>query len=67
MCSGHRRSHRLDEAAWLATLEFVIEAGGEEAVFVQGHGAVVGASYVRRQGRTGRANECDEIQLLNVT
>jgi glyoxylase-like metal-dependent hydrolase (beta-lactamase superfamily II) len=38
-----------DPAAWPATLERVIEAGGEDAVFVPGHGAVVDAAFVRRQ------------------
>jgi glyoxylase-like metal-dependent hydrolase (beta-lactamase superfamily II) len=38
-----------DPAAWPATLERVIEAGGEDAVFVPGHGAVVDAPFVRRQ------------------
>jgi glyoxylase-like metal-dependent hydrolase (beta-lactamase superfamily II) len=35
--------------AWPATLERVIEGGGEDAVFVPGHGAVVDAAFVRRQ------------------
>lgn len=38
-----------DPAAWPATLDRVIEAGGEDAVFVPGHGAVVDAAFVRRQ------------------
>ena len=38
-----------DLVAWPATLERVIEAGGEEAVFVPGHGAVVDAAFIRRQ------------------
>jgi glyoxylase-like metal-dependent hydrolase (beta-lactamase superfamily II) len=38
-----------DPVAWPATLERVIEGGGEDAVFVPGHGAVVGAAFVRRQ------------------
>jgi glyoxylase-like metal-dependent hydrolase (beta-lactamase superfamily II) len=38
-----------DPVAWPATLDQVIEAGGEEAVFVPGHGAVVDAAFVRRQ------------------
>lgn len=38
-----------DPAAWPATLERVLEAGGEDAVFVPGHGAVVDAAFVRRQ------------------
>ena len=38
-----------DPAAWPSTLERVIEAGGAEATFVPGHGAVVDAAFVRRQ------------------
>jgi glyoxylase-like metal-dependent hydrolase (beta-lactamase superfamily II) len=38
-----------DPAAWPSTLERVIEAGGAEAIFVPGHGAVVDAAFVRRQ------------------
>jgi glyoxylase-like metal-dependent hydrolase (beta-lactamase superfamily II) len=38
-----------DLAAWPATLDRVLEAGGEEAVFVPGHGAVVGAEFIRKQ------------------
>jgi glyoxylase-like metal-dependent hydrolase (beta-lactamase superfamily II) len=38
-----------DPAAWPATLERVIEAGGEDAVFVPGHGAVVDGAFVRWQ------------------
>ena len=38
-----------DPAAWPATLDRVIEAGGEDAVFVPGHGAVVDAAFVRGQ------------------
>jgi glyoxylase-like metal-dependent hydrolase (beta-lactamase superfamily II) len=38
-----------DLAAWPTTLERVIEVGGEDAVFVPGHGAVVDAAFVRRQ------------------
>ena len=38
-----------DLLAWPATLERVIEAGGEDAVFVPGHGAVVDAAFIRRQ------------------
>ncbi len=38
-----------DVQAWPATLERLLTAGGEGAVFVPGHGAVVGASFVRRQ------------------
>lgn len=38
-----------DPVAWPATLERVIETGGEDAVFVPGHGAVVDAAFIRRQ------------------
>ena len=38
-----------DLLAWPATLKRVIEAGGEDAVFVPGHGAVVDAAFIRRQ------------------
>lgn len=38
-----------DLAAWPATLERVLDAGGEEAAYVPGHGAVVDAAFVRRQ------------------
>lgn len=38
-----------DVAAWPATLDRVIEAGRENAVFVPGHGAVVGIDFVRGQ------------------
>lgn len=38
-----------DLAAWPGTLERVMEAGGEDAVFVPGHGAVVDAAFIRRQ------------------
>jgi glyoxylase-like metal-dependent hydrolase (beta-lactamase superfamily II) len=38
-----------DPVAWPATLERVIEGGGEDALFVPGHGAVVDAEFVRRQ------------------
>ncbi len=38
-----------DLAAWPSTLERVIEAGGERAVFVPGHGAVVDIAFIRRQ------------------
>jgi glyoxylase-like metal-dependent hydrolase (beta-lactamase superfamily II) len=38
-----------DPVAWPATLERVIEGGGENTVFVPGHGAVVDAAFVRRQ------------------
>ena len=38
-----------DPVAWPATLERVIDGGGEDTVFVPGHGAVVDAAFVRRQ------------------
>lgn len=38
-----------DLQAWPATLGRVLAAGGEAAVYVPGHGALVGAAFVRRQ------------------
>jgi len=38
-----------DLGAWPATLERVLATGGESAVYVPGHGAVVDAAFVRRQ------------------
>jgi glyoxylase-like metal-dependent hydrolase (beta-lactamase superfamily II) len=38
-----------DLAAWPGTLDRLVEAGGEDAVFVPGHGAVVDAEFIRRQ------------------
>jgi glyoxylase-like metal-dependent hydrolase (beta-lactamase superfamily II) len=38
-----------DPAAWAITLDRVLDAGGHDAVFVPGHGAVVDADFVRRQ------------------
>lgn len=38
-----------DLAVWPGTLDRLIEAGGEDAVFVPGHGAVVDAAFIRRQ------------------
>jgi len=38
-----------DPVAWPATLERVIEVGGEDAMFVPGHGAVVDAAFIYRQ------------------
>lgn len=38
-----------DSAAWPATLDRVIDAGGADARFVPGHGAVVDAAFIRRQ------------------
>ena len=35
-----------DPVAWPATLARVIDAGGEDAVFVPGHGAVVDAAFI---------------------
>lgn len=40
-----------DLASWPATLERVVTAGGETAVYVPGHGAVVDATFVRRQAQ----------------
>jgi glyoxylase-like metal-dependent hydrolase (beta-lactamase superfamily II) len=38
-----------DPAAWPATLDHVIEAGGENALFVPGHGAAVDAAFIAAQ------------------
>ena len=38
-----------DPVAWPVTLDRVIDAGGADAVFVPGHGAVVDAAFIRRQ------------------
>ncbi len=38
-----------DLLSWPATLERVLAAGGDGAVYVPGHGALVGATFVRRQ------------------
>ncbi|MBX7433163.1 MBL fold metallo-hydrolase [Mycobacterium sp. Y57] len=38
-----------DPAQWPSTLRRVIEIGGESALYVPGHGAVVDADFVRRQ------------------
>lgn len=38
-----------DPAAWPSTLARVLEAGGEDAIYVPGHGAVVDAAFVRGQ------------------
>jgi glyoxylase-like metal-dependent hydrolase (beta-lactamase superfamily II) len=40
-----------DLAAWPATIDTLVDAGGEEAVYVPGHGAVVDAAFVRNQRR----------------
>jgi glyoxylase-like metal-dependent hydrolase (beta-lactamase superfamily II) len=39
-----------DKKAWLATLGRVLVAGGPDAAYVPGHGAVVDAAFVQRQG-----------------
>jgi len=38
-----------DVAAWPATLDRVLAFGGPDAIYVPGHGKVVGAEFVRRQ------------------
>jgi glyoxylase-like metal-dependent hydrolase (beta-lactamase superfamily II) len=38
-----------DLRAWPSTLDRVLAAGGPEAMFVPGHGAVVDFDFVRRQ------------------
>ena len=55
-----------DPVAWQATLERVIEAGGEGAVFVPGT-----APWSTRRSsdatETGCARKCDESQTADVT
>jgi glyoxylase-like metal-dependent hydrolase (beta-lactamase superfamily II) len=36
-------------AAWPSALDRILETGGEEAIYVPGHGAVVDAAFLRRQ------------------
>ncbi len=43
--------HDSDLGSWLATLRRVLDAGGTEATYVPGHGAVVDAAFVERQRR----------------
>jgi glyoxylase-like metal-dependent hydrolase (beta-lactamase superfamily II) len=38
-----------DPGAWPETLERLLDAGGDDAIYVPGHGAVVRADFVRRQ------------------
>lgn len=38
-----------DPCAWPTTLERVLEYGGDDAIYVPGHGAVVDADFIRRQ------------------
>ncbi|MGA8547613.1 MAG: MBL fold metallo-hydrolase [Mycobacterium sp.] len=38
-----------DVAAWPTTLERLLALGGPDAIYVPGHGAVVGADFVRQQ------------------
>jgi glyoxylase-like metal-dependent hydrolase (beta-lactamase superfamily II) len=38
-----------DVDAWPAALDRILELGGEDAIFVPGHGAVVDAAFIRRQ------------------
>jgi glyoxylase-like metal-dependent hydrolase (beta-lactamase superfamily II) len=38
-----------DVAAWPATLDHLLAAGGPDAIYVPGHGSVVDAEFVRRQ------------------
>ena len=48
-----------DLLAWPATLERVLAAGGDGAVYVPGHGALVGAAFVRRQAEWLAASRHD--------
>lgn len=38
-----------DVAAWPATLDRLLAAGGPEAIYVPGHGSIVDADFIRRQ------------------
>jgi glyoxylase-like metal-dependent hydrolase (beta-lactamase superfamily II) len=38
-----------DLAAWPVTLDRVLDAGGQNGIYVPGHGAVVDSDFVRRQ------------------
>lgn len=49
-----------DLAAWPHTLEALVRSGGDDAVYVPGHGAVVDASFVRRQRRWLLLRAADE-------
>ncbi len=40
-----------DPPAWPATMDRLLEVGGENAVYVPGHGALVDSGFVRRQRR----------------
>ena len=40
-----------DPAAWPSTLDTVLAIGGDEAIYVPGHGGAVGAHFVRNQRR----------------
>lgn len=40
-----------DVQAWPATVERLLAVGGDAAVYVPGHGALVGATFVRRQAQ----------------
>lgn len=41
--------HDSDVAAWPATLDRLLSAGGADAIYVPGHGRLVDAEFVRRQ------------------
>jgi len=42
-------AHDSDIAAWPATLDRLLSAGGVDAIYVPGHGSLVDAEFVRRQ------------------
>jgi glyoxylase-like metal-dependent hydrolase (beta-lactamase superfamily II) len=63
-----------DLATWPTTLARVLEAGGPDAVFVPGHGAVLDSAFIRRQQDWLRGITtipphfvCDESQTVNVS
>jgi glyoxylase-like metal-dependent hydrolase (beta-lactamase superfamily II) len=51
-----------DTLAWPATLERVLQAGGPDAIFVPGHGAVVDTDFIRGQQEWLRAHSRDRGQ-----
>lgn len=57
-----------DVTSWPVTLDRLLDAGGADAVYVPGHGAVVDAVFVRKQQEwLRRCRRCDESQPGNVT
>jgi hypothetical protein len=46
---GHTDADLIVVAAWPGTLDRLLAAGGPDAVYVPGHGAVVDTAFIRRQ------------------